>query len=490
MTSLGRFPLFGLIVVLFMSSLSFSETTCTVKDCEITITLKIAFSGSEATDTYINNAENEIENTWNGPNGYRTVGDCKCKMTFEVITNKTADCKNNPPAGWHCIMVTDYNNDPPRNQTNWTGASFYIGYMYGIATGNGSNSQTGWWSDIMSRPVPGSTTGETYKDFAHEAGHMMGLNDSEGGIMNDTSGANSNPTQQNLDDIASRICGANYCPDSCCCGNGKVDKNKGEQCDPAATPIGCSAGLSCCPVCCSCFGPVCIPANGEYLSQSACQTACGTGAKCYKNYKTGCWDCVKKTVVVTETCYDPENIRGNTNCDHSPRSFVEQGRSFYEDDLADMPVLGAVFSSERINVETDEGDEGYLVTQEGSVSDYGQTSLSDPTVTIFTNRQTIALISSQDMSVHQALSAGNISYEGEGILNGIKFGAYHFAFDVYNLFNPAPVFTPPTAEAQFPQGYYDAMEEFDVQGASEGYTPLNTDALPDGGYFGEDVYPS
>jgi hypothetical protein len=485
----GRLLVFG-IMMLFLMSTSFSETTCTVKDCEITITLKIAFQG--ANDSYISDAENEIESTWNGPQGYRTVGDCKCKMKVEVQTAKAADCKNNPPAGYHCVMVTDYNNNPPRNQTNMAGATFYAGYMYGSATGNGSNSQTGWWSNIMSRPVNANQPqGEHYKDFAHEAGHMMGLEDGDGGIMSRTSGANSSPTQANLEEIANDICGANPCPDSCCCGNGQVDTGKGEQCDPFASPNGCKAAEACCPVCCSCFAPVCIPANGEYVSASACQSACGASSSCYKNYKTGCWDCVKQNVVIEETCYDSSNIRGNVACDHSPRSFIKQGVSFYQDDLSSTPVLGGIFSNERINVITDEGDDGHITTGGGSVTSSGDVLLTDNTVTVYTDRQTISLISSQDMSVQQALSEGKISIEGEGILNGFRFGFYHFAFDVFNFFNPPPDFVPPAAAQEFPQEYYDELKNIsDIQNASNDPNPGISGELPDGGIFGSDVYPS
>ena len=495
MNSFRRFLISGTaIMLLLLTSVSFAETTCTVGNCEITITVKIAFSG--ANDTYINNAENEIENTWNGPDGFRTVGDCKCKMKVEVETMKITNasqvnCNPGPP-GYHCIMVTDYNNNPPRNQTNMTGARFYIGYMYGIATGSGGNSQKGWWSDIMSRPADANNPqGEHYKDFAHEAGHMMGLEDCDGGIMCRTSGANSSPTQANLDEIANDMCGADYCPDRCCCGNGEIEKNKSEQCDPMASPDGCGAGQTCCPVCCSCYAPVCIPANGEYASQSACQSACGADSTCYKNYQTGCWDCVKQEVVVEETCLDPTNIRGNLDCDHIVRSFVDQGVSFYETDLVNTPVIGGIFSDERINIRTDEGDTGYITTEQSSVTGYGDSPLDDSTVTIHTNRETISLIASEELSVQQAFSEGMIRIEGDGILNGFKFGFYHFMFDVYNLFSPAEEFVAPEEEPDFPQEYYDAMGEWEeAEPAPEETMEHEIGELPDGGYFGSDVFPS
>ena len=429
----------GLLIALFMLSISFASTTCTVDGCDIKITLKIAFSGAD--DSYIQNAENEIENVWNGPAGSRTVGECKCTMTFDVITNKTADCKNNPPAGWHCIMVTDYNNNPPRNQTNWTGAKFYIGYMYNISAGNGNNSVKGWWSSIMSRPVDSNNPqGEHYKDFAHEAGHMMGLEDGDGGIMSRTSGNNSGPTQANLEEIANDICGSNPCPDSCCCGNGQIDKM--EQCDPFASPVGCNAGEACCPYCCSCYAPICIPANGEFLNEADCWNRCGADSTCYKNYKTGCWDCVKQETVITGTCSDPGNIRGNPLCDHEAVAFGK-----YAADISEM------FGNERINLQTVEGDTGNIVTRNNIVESYGSELLEDATVLVTTDRETISLVAGEHLTVHQAMATDRVRIEGQGMLNGFKFFVYDIVFDMFNFFAPAPEVSVPAIDTSLPEEY-------------------------------------
>jgi len=497
--SFNGIRILGILAILLLTPLSFAETTCTIGDCELKITLKIAFSGAD--DDYINRAENEIESTWNGPNGFRTVGDCKCKMTFDVITMKItnasqADCKPGPQ-DYHCIVVTDYfkpdgsYDDPPRNQSNIQGATVYVGYMNGVSSGNGGNSENGWWSDIMSRPVdPNNPGGEHYVDFAHEAGHMMGLEDGDGGIMSRTSGANSGPTQANLDEIADDICGADACPDRCCCGNGQVDKDKGEGCDPFASPVGCKAGESCCPVCCNCFSPICIPADGEYLSQEGCQAACGADASCYKNYKTGCWDCVKQTVVVEETCLDPSNIRGNEECDHTARSFVDRSVGFYENDLMNAPVIGGLFQDERVNIETAEGDRGHVVAEMGRITDYSEESLEDPTVTVHTDRQTIALLASEDISIQQALAEGRIRIEGEGLINGLRFAFYNIFLDLFNFLSPAEEIIEPEEEG-LPQEYREIVEG--VSGAEPAPADPNPDdigELPDGGSFGGGYWPT
>lgn len=469
MTGFGRYLVFGIIIMLLLSSLSFAETTCTRNGCDITITLKMAFAGAD--DAYINKSTNEIDSFWNGPNGFRPVGDCKCKMRVKVETQKVADCKNNAPAGYHCIDVTKFftpngaaYDNPPRNQTNITGAAIYIGYMYGISTGNGNNSGSGWWSDQMSRPVnPNNPGGQHYNDFAHEAGHMMGLNHSTNtsSIMNNTLATQ--PNQADLDGVAKAICGDNYCPDSCCCGNGAVEKDKGENCDPKANPTGCGAGASCCPVCCNCYSPMCIAANGEYLSLESCQATCGIGSSCYKNYKTGCWDCVKQTVVVTGTCRDPSNIRGNLDCDHVERSLVDDAVEMYNRGLMMMPVIGGAFSDERVNIALAEGDQSHVVAEGGVVTDYGEGLLADPTMTVKTDRETIRLVAGAEMTPRQALADGKLTIEGNNLGSGLKLGAYMAMLWVYGIFEPVEPYMAGEAGEELPPEYYEEMEKLNPE---------------------------
>lgn len=481
---------FGISALLFLlaASASFAATTCEINGCDITITINISFQG--ATPGYMAAAEKEIEDVWNGPNGFRTTGDCKCKVTFKANTMAAADCKNNPPAGYHCIVVTDYNNDPPRNQTNWTGAQFYIGYMYGIASGNGGNSQMGWWSSIMSRPVdPANPAAGNYKDFSHEAGHMLGLEDCDGGLMCRTAGANSDPTQDNIDEAASEICGPDPCPGKCCCGNGQKDAL--EQCDPKATPSGCPGGQSCCAVCCGCYGLMCVAANGEYLDEASCSATCGAGSKCYKNYKTGCWNCVKQTVVVHKTCYDSANIRGNDGCDHVARSVVDDAADLYRKGFAFLPVMGGMFSNERMNIDILGDGKGYVITVNGEVMDAGTGQLDDPTMSIFTDSETVSYLAGEKMTPQQAISSGRVRIEGNGLFDGMRIGLYHLMFDIYGVFSPPGEFAAPEPGPEYPEEYYAAMDEaFAAEPADEEEHGHHIENLPDGGYIGSGVFPS
>lgn len=469
---------FALVLAALLSSPSYAETTCSVNGCDITITIKMAFAG--ANDSYINNAKNEIDDFWNGPRGFRTAGECKCTVEVKVETKKVADCSVNPPAGYHCITVTPFfkpdgsYDNPPRNQTNITGAEIYVAYVNGIARGNGSNSQGGWFSDLTSRPVSSANpAGPHYMDFAHEAGHLMGLphNNNTSSIMNNTLATE--PSQGDLNGIVEAICGQGACPDSCCCGNGVVESGKGETCDPKAAPTGCAAGASCCPVCCSCYSPLCVAANGEYLSQSSCQSACGSGSSCYKNYKTGCWDCLKQTVVISGTCRDPQNIRGNPACDHVS-SFMGGGMGFYKSSIFDVPVLGGALSDERINIRTAEGDSGFIISRNGAVESYGLSLLEDPTVQVETDRETIRLIAGEEMGIQQAMSSGRIRIMGVGFFEGIRFWTYGALFGAYDFFYPAEEFKMPPGEPDYPDEYAPiAPQEPPVQ------EPSGVGGLPD-----------
>lgn len=250
----------GVLLIIFLAFLilnlnfALSNTSCEIKDCKIIITINIAFAG--ATDSQINSWSQEINDVWNG-NG-QTTGDCKCPVIFKLNTTKVANCTP-IPAGYHCVQVLPWNGTDaslPHLPAGPDKGRAVVGYM-GKTTQSpsiGGVSLDGEWSDMTSRPIdPNDPSKGNYNDAAHEVGHMLGLADGSGGLMNFTSGNDSKPTQQHIDDAVNNICGPNACPDRCCCGNGQLDGNKGEQCDPKANPQGCLQGNLCCPICCKCY---------------------------------------------------------------------------------------------------------------------------------------------------------------------------------------------------------------------------------------------
>jgi len=471
----SKIIIFGLLAMLIFSSLSFAETTCKAEDCGITITIKIAFAfqNVQNENQYMQNVKDEIEQVWN--NGNPTYGDCKCPVTFKVEMQKVNDCVNNPPAGYHCVTVTSYNNNPPRNQTNWTGAKFYIAYMYGIATGNGGNSQKGWWSDIASRPVdPNNPNGEHYKDFAHEAGHMMGLEDGDGGLMNQTSGANSNPTQAHIDEAVGEICGVNACPVRCCCGNGQIDGNVGETCDPMVG--GCPSDEYCCPVCCHCWGKMCFPEFGEYMSQVECNSGCNDG-KCYYNYQTGCWDCVKNQILVHEIPYDESKVQQITTEEHARDAGLDAVRRLFNGALLKVPTLKDFIGNERVNVVVEGEGSYYALIEDDEIYASGPGNVEDATVLITTDIATLDEINAGILNPLDAYKEGRIRIEGIGFVNGIKYWFAEFMVDNFAPTDAVPNLEP-VGVPEEPETQVDA--EIDEQKA-----PI----VPEGGEFPEGEIP-
>jgi len=449
-------------LVVFYSTTAYASTTCTMDDCKITITLKIAFSGAD--QAYMDRVEDEIEDVWNGPNGFRTTGDCECVVKFDVQTMKITNasqvnCNPGPP-GYHCIMVTPYAINPPKD----TNGTTYAGYMYppGITTGQSIN---GWWSDKMSTQVPG--TNSNYTDFAHEAGHMMGFDDDYNksrnyygkNLMGQTWPPHNTLNQTMIDTAVSNVCGPNPCPDYCCCGNGEIEKGKGEECDPFAEPNGCESGKYCCPICCHCYEPMCIQENGEYADESACDNAC-TDGKCYYNYQTGCWDCLKQKPVETPSSYDTtvkqvEGIFDEHSDEHEPilppesePKTVEGYNEVYEPVLklrAEMeeelteeeqeevveeiiptqeaylfdyieqmnygmlehPLLSSLFADERIDIyigDISSEPYAYIITKNGKIIDIGEGPVKNPTINIHTNSDTV-------FSIMEGRSVLNLHYK-------------------------------------------------------------------------------
>lgn len=268
---------------------------------------------------------------------------------------------------------------------------------------------------------------------------MMGLNDGDGGIMNQSGvmGPNAGVTQDNINGIVERVCGADACPDRCCCGNAQVDGAKGESCDPLANPVGCKSGEACCPVCCNCFGPHCDPANGEYRTKAECEKNCtGNDMVCHINYYTGCWDCIDSWAVELFDDYGTSTAsiwKANESLLHEHHQKMEVIEEIIKK-TATLPVLSSLFANERINVNL-EDDEYCLVSCDGAITDVGVGTLEDPTVEVFSDMETIERIVSGDLGLEEALEEGDIRYEGVGFLNSVKFGVFDTIFDIYSFFS-------------------------------------------------------
>jgi len=266
-------------LVVFSSQPVLAKNDCKRDECKITITINIAFVG--ATNQQMQSWENEIETVWNEPN----FGKCECDVDFEVNTKSVPNCNHADAQGHHCIEVTV--NQPTDNN-----GRKYVAFMWGVS--QNANSINGKWWQNTSREIEGQFTagGETYTpqagehflDAAHEAGHMMGLDDDYdrnsdrygNNLMGRTWGPNAKPTQSQIDKVIEKNCtGENAkCPVECCCGrNGKVDEDidPKEECDPSAIPTGCEENEICTEKCkCEAKEQKPICGDGKITSPEQC----------------------------------------------------------------------------------------------------------------------------------------------------------------------------------------------------------------------------
>lgn len=447
--------LLGLLVFSLAWGNGQQATECELDEaaCKFTITLNIAFD-SGADDAYIYNAKTEIEDFWNNLGGDPpTVGECKCEVEFVVNTKKVQDCDQESSTEWHCIKVTSYAAAPPKD----TRGKKYMGYMYppGVSTGQ---NLTGWWSDQMSRPAPG---GGNYLDFAHEAGHMMGLEDGDGGIMTNTTPGKAVQTQGLIDEIVRDTC-KKKCPDRCCCGNGEVEKGKGENCDPVATPSGCGSGDYCCPYCCNCYGKQCDPKEGDYATKAACDADCkpqnpGETVQCVYSYWTGCWFCIPTGWESLYPETDPDKIRQAGKGVHDEEGHAPPGignvsaqeevneESVKEvaSSIASEQLIAWLVANERVNLYVEGMGEFHATLENGVVVDVGEGPGPNPTMNVYTDEQTAKMLYYGDMEPVEALNRGLVAYEGVGFFEGFKFWATGFMFDTFVPYEgPGPGETP------------------------------------------------
>ena len=253
-----------------------AETSCESKDCGITITIKMAFTGEGATDARVQAWTEEIKNVWNDDWEY---GACDCPITFAIETKKVDSC---PESGFHCVtvgtgLVIDENGRA------------YVAYMDKVAA-KGESIGGSWSGPYTSRPIPSGgitfggetytpSEGETFKDAAHEAGHAMGLDDEYDAaagnyptnIMGRTWGADAKPIQSHIDAIVDKNC-SHKCPNNCCCGNAKIDTDisPAEKCDYKADPTGCPSNQTCTEECACELEPEDKCGDGEVTDAEEC----------------------------------------------------------------------------------------------------------------------------------------------------------------------------------------------------------------------------
>jgi hypothetical protein len=193
-----------------------SGTRVTRKDCEITVDLYIQIKGPCATVQVAKDIEANIEEVWNGDWMIKCEVGCDprdpgCSVTFDAHVSKMDDMHYLPgahdieivcdPLGTHRsnVMVRDADPQPAPNR------------VLDQPRPNDGTTTTGTWD-----------TNEPANTYAHEAGHLMGLDDTYPPYQNeddfddhimDDSGA---VTQEDINLIVERsgvICPCECCPE-------------------------------------------------------------------------------------------------------------------------------------------------------------------------------------------------------------------------------------------------------------------------------------
>ncbi|MFP3950020.1 MAG: Ig-like domain-containing protein [Candidatus Micrarchaeia archaeon] len=286
---------FFLLFVLLLPQIAYSEAHAQMDDCKFKITIHTAFTGAGASEAFANRVENAVSNYWN--KGLK-VGECSCEFEVEVKTKIVSDCKEAESSDpeYHCITV--YNTKGVHRA--WVYRSDFTRGLSQTVAGN------------MAGPGQ-LEVHDSDATLAHEFGHLMGLRDEyadhymyymyddnknkfvsgptfitpgeftekkkqeiEGKLQEGQKivfqknkygkwlfsvprkgippnslmaviGPNSKVCQHHVDAIftQSRL----TCPEECCCGNGKLDSSKDEECDPKTSPTGCDEYYKCTSEC-------------------------------------------------------------------------------------------------------------------------------------------------------------------------------------------------------------------------------------------------
>lgn len=260
-------------------------TKVEIEDCNISVNLFIEIFGNGTEEqggtVSANDIKTSIEDFWNRKNGddnwyircKEKDNDCDpeepgCKVTFEVTVKNSEENENlssgnwsatgnyrntSDAGGYHQIRIINNSNHrsyvniwgPPYNSTNFPpndGTDPYLGH---------DNLVGGIWSSSASAKV-----------YAHEAGHLMGLQDQytddangvshpnsgyETNIMGSVSKCNETANRGQIEEIVNH--GGVYCPCECCpeeedTENPEVDIDTPHDGSSTSTPINVTGSAS------------------------------------------------------------------------------------------------------------------------------------------------------------------------------------------------------------------------------------------------------
>ena len=102
---------------------------------------------------------------------------------------------------------------------------------------------------------------------------------------------------------------------------------------------------------------------------------------------------------------------------------LEEMKESFNSNQADVPaIVLTLFGNEKINIYLENELIMGVAMEDGKITDINTEGLEDPTVEIYMTEEFMAQLNSGQMNFEDALASGDLSYNGVGFFNKIKFG--------------------------------------------------------------------
>ncbi len=109
----------------------------------------------------------------------------------------------------------------------------------------------------------------------------------------------------------------------------------------------------------------------------------------------------------------------------------------YNENIDQVPGIAiSIFGNERMTLYVKEYENNpiYISMNNGYITDIGFGEMSEKTMNVYTDEETIKKIGKNEMSFAEALQYGKVRYEGVGIINGIKVGIANIGITIWSWF--------------------------------------------------------
>ncbi len=311
-----------------------AKTDVKTEGCGITFTVHIALVGNGSSEAFAQRVRDAISHYWN--NNF-TCGECKCraKVDADVVSMPGGSCMTVNPS-YHCVNVVETttwlrsnvemypweNSEMASGVGNWDTldgeniiaheTGHYLGnpdeyednYAYYVKDASGARISgphyvpKSEWSGARKAQIEATAPAGGNIEFIFKAeGSLQPFSKPKPGAENDSLMADSTNASHVIKQYHfDRMCANSSasCGNECCCGNGKNEPAKGEECDSAANPNGCAHLFICTPKC-QCAIPLAVCGNGKIEIQQ--------GEKCDVNATTS-----------TKGCAEGETCTQNCSC--------------------------------------------------------------------------------------------------------------------------------------------------------------------------------